>query len=198
MKSIKPFLVTWTNLIDLVWFKWRYSAIFNSPLCSLWHLHWPSAVCQFQKVSFLKKTWRCKTILRGKGDSRLLYSGYDEIPVSHRMETEKCRKVYLMSQNHLESHYDIDNGFVLFWWFTFKFKKENGLASSSPALIGWAQSWPLIEFAGQYLYGVECVQLLHKTAQFSSLSYRNGVQASLLAQKYDIQQHRFKSDGNLC
>jgi hypothetical protein len=35
-------------------------------------------------------------ILRGKGDSRLSYSGIDEIPVSHLLEMGKCRKVDLI------------------------------------------------------------------------------------------------------
>jgi hypothetical protein len=39
--------------------------------------------------------------LTGKGDSRLLYSGIDEILVSHLTETEKCQKVNLIIQSHL-------------------------------------------------------------------------------------------------
>jgi hypothetical protein len=46
--------------------------------------------------SQFSKTWQRKAILRGKGDSRLSYSGIDEIPVSQLTETEKCRKVNLI------------------------------------------------------------------------------------------------------
>jgi hypothetical protein len=40
---------------------------FNSPLCSLWHLHWLSAICQFRTVNFLKhggirRSYRAKAI----------------------------------------------------------------------------------------------------------------------------------------
>jgi hypothetical protein len=50
--------------------------------------------------SQFSKTWQCKAILRGKGDSGLLYSRIDEIPVSHLTETEKCWKVNLIGQSH--------------------------------------------------------------------------------------------------
>jgi hypothetical protein len=50
--------------------------------------------------SQFSKTWRRKAILRGKGDSRLSYSGIDEISVSHLTETEKCQKVNLTKQSH--------------------------------------------------------------------------------------------------
>ncbi len=51
--------------------------------------------------SKFSKTWRHKAIFRGKGNSRLSYSGIDEIPVSHLSETEKSCKVNLIRQSHL-------------------------------------------------------------------------------------------------
>jgi hypothetical protein len=39
------------------------------------------------------KPWWPKAILQGKGDSGLLHSGIDDIPVSHLTETEKCPPV---------------------------------------------------------------------------------------------------------
>jgi hypothetical protein len=46
--------------------------------------------------SQFSKAWWHKAILRGKGDNGLLYSGIDEILVSHLTETEKCWKVNLI------------------------------------------------------------------------------------------------------
>jgi hypothetical protein len=51
--------------------------------------------------SQFSKTWRRKAILRRKGDKGLLYSGIDEIPVSHLTKTEKFRKVNLIRKSHL-------------------------------------------------------------------------------------------------
>jgi hypothetical protein len=55
----------------------------------------------FRSLSILEnqfsKTLQRKPILRGKGDSRLSYSGIDEIPASHLTETEKSRKLNLIT-----------------------------------------------------------------------------------------------------
>jgi hypothetical protein len=42
--------------------------------------------------SQFSKTWQRKAILQGKGDSKLLYSGNDEKPLSHLTEKENSRK----------------------------------------------------------------------------------------------------------
>jgi hypothetical protein len=52
------------------------------------------------EIQFVK-TWQCKAILRGKGNSGLLYSGIDEILVSHLPVTEKLQEVTLIIQSHL-------------------------------------------------------------------------------------------------
>jgi hypothetical protein len=44
--------------------------------------------------SQFSKTWRCKAILRGEGDSGLSYSGIDEIPVSHLTENENAESQF--------------------------------------------------------------------------------------------------------
>jgi hypothetical protein len=56
--------------------------------------------------SQFSKTWRRKAILSygGKGDSGLSYFGIDEISLSHLMETQKCRKAYLIKQSYLINH----------------------------------------------------------------------------------------------
>jgi hypothetical protein len=60
----------------------------------------------FHSLSVLEsqfsKTWRHKAILRGKGDSGLLYSGIDGIRVSHHTETEKSWKVKLIRKAILQ------------------------------------------------------------------------------------------------
>jgi hypothetical protein len=53
--------------------------------------------------SQFSKTWQHKAILQGKGNSGLSYSGIDEIPVSHLLETENSRKVNLIRQSHLKN-----------------------------------------------------------------------------------------------
>jgi hypothetical protein len=102
--------------------------------------------------SQFSKTWRRKVILWGKGNSVLLYSGIDEIRVSHLTEMEKSRKVKLIRKAILQICKAAENDFLLLlWWCPFKIQKENGRASSLPAQTIWAYYWPLLEFAGQYL-----------------------------------------------
>jgi hypothetical protein len=52
-------------------------------------------------------------MLQGEGDSGLSYSGIDEIPVSHLMEVEKCRKVNLIRQSHLTNLKAAENKMIL-------------------------------------------------------------------------------------
>jgi hypothetical protein len=63
--------------------------------------------------SQFSQTWQRKAISWGKGDNRLSYSGTDEIPVSHLMETEKCWKANLIRQSHLTNLHAAENGFLL-------------------------------------------------------------------------------------
>jgi hypothetical protein len=53
--------------------------------------------------SQFSKTQQRKAILWGKGNSGLLYSGIDEILVSHLVETEKRQKVNLIRQSRLKN-----------------------------------------------------------------------------------------------
>jgi hypothetical protein len=98
--------------------------------------------------SQFSKTWWCNAILWGKGDSGLLYSGIDEIPVIHLTETEKSQKVNLIRQSHLKN---LQAAEIFFYNHVYKpltmvlcfscdgvplkFKKKNGQASSLPAQI---------------------------------------------------------------
>jgi hypothetical protein len=66
-----------------------------------------------QSANFGKSIFYNKAILRSKGDSGLLYSGIDEIPVSHLTQTENCRKVTLIRQSHLTNCQAAENGFLL-------------------------------------------------------------------------------------
>jgi hypothetical protein len=70
-----------------------------------------------------KAQWH-KAILWDKGCRGLSYSGIDEIPVSHLTETQKCRKVNLIRQRHLNNLKAAENGFILlFRWCPFMIKK---------------------------------------------------------------------------
>ncbi len=75
-------------------------ALFQQP-----SIHSVTLTVTFRSLSIpesqFPKTWRLKAILRGKGDTGLLYSGIDENPVSHLKETEKSREVNLIRQSHL-------------------------------------------------------------------------------------------------
>jgi hypothetical protein len=63
--------------------------------------------------SQFSEIWRRKAILQSKGNSGLSYSGIDEIPVSHLMQTDNFRKVTLIRQSHLTNRSAAENGFLL-------------------------------------------------------------------------------------
>ncbi len=100
--------------------------------------------------SQFSKTWQRKTILRGKGNSGLSYSGIDEIPVSHL--TEIAGKSIWLDKAILQIFKPLKMVFCSSCdGVALNLKKENGRASSLPEQIIWAYYWPLLEFAGQYL-----------------------------------------------
>jgi hypothetical protein len=86
---MKPFsaayrLIIWLCLVKVtLWRSFQQSAIFS---VTLMYIDFLQSVNSGRSIS---KTWRRKIILQGKGDSGLLYSGIDKIPVSHLTETEK-------------------------------------------------------------------------------------------------------------
>jgi hypothetical protein len=61
--------------------------------------------------SQFSKVWRHKAILRDKGNSGLLCSRIDKIPVSHLTETEKGWKINLIRQSHLKKIEAAENSF---------------------------------------------------------------------------------------
>jgi hypothetical protein len=88
------------------------TALFLTVRYTLCNIYIDSTVCQFRKVNFLKLRRR-KTILQSKGDSELLYSGIDEILVSHLTQTKNCRKVTLIRQSRLTNRSAAKNGFIM-------------------------------------------------------------------------------------
>ncbi len=108
--------------------------------------------CLSIRESQFSKTWWRKAILRGKCDSWLLYSGTDEIPVSHLSETENAGKSIWLDKAILQIFMPLKMVFSSSCdGAPLKFKKKNGRASSLPAQIFWAYYRPLLELAGQYL-----------------------------------------------
>jgi hypothetical protein len=86
--------------------------------------------------SQFSKTWRRQAILRGTGDSRLSYSGIDEIPLSNLTKTEKCRKVNLIDKAILQIFKPLKIVFCSSCdGVPLKLKKKHGRASSLPAQI---------------------------------------------------------------